>query len=159
MPLRPGCRISGHPEKGVRNSAASSSRPAVGDSNCRRTAAADIAGTDRRPAGRCCSPSTNRTGTRSTRRRSNRVRSDCGKAPSYGAYPPVRPGCWPRLSLCTRCHRCSSLADAVYRRSTSAAAVAAAAAVSCCGRCCSCIGIGWRGFRCLRTMTVTLSRF
>lgn len=93
MPLRPGCRISGHPEKGVRNSAASSSRPAVGDSNCRRTAAADIAGTDRRPAGRCCSPSTNRTGTRSTRRRSNRVRSDCGKAPSYGAYPPVRPGC------------------------------------------------------------------
>lgn len=156
MPPRPGCRISAHPGKGARSSAASSSRPAAGDSNCRRIAA-DTAGTDR-PTERCCSQNTSRTGTTSTRRRSNRVRWDCGKAPNDGAYPPVRPGCWPRPNLCTRCRRCSSPADAVYRRrSTSAAAEAAAAAASCCGRCCSCTG--WRGSRCPRTMTVTPSRF
>jgi len=159
MPLRPDCRISAHLGMGVRNSAASSNRPAVADNNCRRTAV-DTAGTDRRPLERCCSLSMSRTGTTSTRRRSNRVRSDCGKAPNDGAYPPVRPGYWPRLSLCTRCRRCSLPADAVYRcRLTSVAAEAAAAAASCCERCCSCIGIGWRGSRCPRMMTVTLSRF
>lgn len=158
MLLRPDCRISAPPGKEVRNSAASNSRPAA-DSNCRRTAA-DTVGTDHRSATRCCSRNTSHTETRSTKRRSNRVRSDCGKAPNVGAYPPVRPGCWPQPSLCTRCHRCSSPVDAVYRcRSTSAAAEAAAVAVSCCGHCCSCIGIGWRGSQCLRTTTVTPSRF
>lgn len=92
MPLQPDYRISAHLGKGVQNSAVNSNRPVIADSNCHLTAA-DTAGTDRRLPGRCCSPNTSRIETTSTKKRSNRVRLDCGKAPSDGAYPPVRPGC------------------------------------------------------------------
>lgn len=161
MPLLPNCRISAPPERAARNSAASNSHPVTGDNNCRLTAAgiADTAAA-RHQSGRCCSPSTSpSTGTRRT---SNRVRSDCGKAPRNGAYPPVRPGCSPRPCLCTRCRRCSWRDDAVchrHRRSSSAAVEAAVAAARCCGRCCSYIGTGWRGCRCPKMTMVMPSRF
>jgi len=92
MPLQPDYRISAHLGKGVRNFVVNNSHPAAVDSNC-HLIAADTGGIDPRPPGHCCSPSTSRTEMTSTRKRSNRVRSDCGKAPSDGAYPPVRPGC------------------------------------------------------------------
>jgi len=148
MPPRPDCRISARPGRVARCSAASNSRPVAADSSCRWFAAAGSAGTDRRSrSGRCCSPSTSRTATMSTRTRSSHARSGCGKAPRDGAYPPVRPGCSPRPCLCTRCRRCSSPdGDACHcrqgHRSSSAAAEAAVVAASCYARCRSCIGTG-----------------